>query len=533
MILVRNIRLPLSANQQDAIGHAIRISKIPVGNIKKAEISKISVDARRKMPTLVYTIAIELQDKGAESAYIGSSPYVSLLKPNQFEIKKGSRKLKVRPVVVGLGPAGLFCGLLLALHGYAPIVLERGPAIKERMEQIEKFRSGGEFNPSANIQFGEGGAGTFSDGKLTTRIGDALCSEVIRLLLEHGAPLDIAYRQKPHIGTDRLQDVIVSLRQEIQRFGGQVEFNTCLQDLYIKDDKLVGISTQTGEIPVEVVVLAVGHSARDTFEMLYNKGIEMQCKPFSVGFRAEHLQIEIEKSLYGQAVGHPALPTGEYQLSHHVGERCVYSFCMCPGGQVVASSSEEGGVVTNGMSYHARDGKNANAAVVVSVDGKDFDQNPLKAISFQRQLEKSAFVAGGKNYTAPAESMGSFLKGEGKLKIGKVEPTYCRGVQQANLGELLPVELANTLRAGLTAFERKLKGYTDSQAILTGLETRTSSPVRIPRGQNFQSVQIQGLYPCGEGAGYAGGIMSAAVDGMKVAQAIMEEYAPYTESRAE
>ena len=526
MLLVRNIRLPLSATKEDAVQQALRLAKIPVGAVGQAEIAKISVDARRKVPTLVYTVAIQLKERGAELAYAGSAPCVSLWQPKKLQLKNGDKKLNFRPVVVGLGPAGLFCGLLLAKQGFRPIILERGPDIQQRMEKIEQFRAGGAFDPQANIQFGEGGAGTFSDGKLTTRIGDALCGEVMRILLKHGAPEDIAWRQKPHIGTDKLQQVIVSIRKEIQRLGGEVKFSTQLTNLKIEQGKLKSVVTTEGEIPTELLVLAVGHSARDTFSMLKQAGLQMECKPFSVGFRAEHLQWEIEKSLYHEATGHPALPRGEYQLSHHVGQRCVYTFCMCPGGQVVAASSEEGGVVTNGMSYHARDGKNANAAVVVSVDGRDFDQDPEKAIQFQRQLEQKAFAVAGKDYTAPAETMGSFLKGKGQLNIGKVEPTYFRGVCPTDLGSLLPTELANTLRSGLLAFERKLRGYTHPQAVLTGLETRTSSPVRIVRGEDFQSKAVQGLYPCGEGAGYAGGIVSAAVDGMRVAQAIIEQYQP-------
>lgn len=528
MLLIRNIRLPLSAGKQQAVEQAVRLAKLPKGAVGQAEIAKISVDARRKTPTLVYTVAIRLKDEGAEPAYAGSVPCVSFMQPKPLEIKKGDKRLDFRPVVVGLGPAGLFCALLLAQQGFCPIVLERGAEIEKRMQKIEAFRAGGEFDTNTNIQFGEGGAGTFSDGKLTTRIGDSLCSEVTRLLLEHGAPADIAWRQKPHIGTDQLQSVIVSLRKEIQRLGGEVHFDTCLTGINVQDGKLKSVQTTQGEIPTETLVLAVGHSARDTFEMLSNSGIDMECKPFSVGFRAEHLQTQIEKSLYHDAAGHPALPKGEYQLSHHVGNRCVYTFCMCPGGQVVAASSEEGGVVTNGMSYHARDGKNANAAVVVSVDGTDFGQNPFAAIEFQRKLEQAAFAAGGKDYTAPAETVQSFLKDAGQLHLGAVEPTYFRGVTPYKLGSLLPDELADTLRTGLAAFERKLKGYTSPDAVLTGLETRTSSPVRLPRAENFESVQLKGLYPCGEGAGYAGGIISAAVDGLRVAQAITERYLPVT-----
>ncbi len=326
------------------------------------------------------------------------------------------------------------------------------------------------------------------------------------------------------MGTDLLRQVIASIRREIEQLGGEVRFNTALTGLTVKNGRLAGIETTEGALPCEVLVLAVGHSARDTFAMLQASGLNLTCKPFSVGFRAEHLQTAIEESLYHEAAGHPALPHGEYQLSQQVGGRCVYTFCMCPGGQVVASASEEGGVVTNGMSYHARDGKNANAAVVVSVDGRDFDQDPARAIAFQRRLEQAAYRAGGGGYAAPAENVPSFLAGQGRLTIGRVQPTYDRGVTPYDLGSLLPEELASTMRTGLSAFERKIAGYTAPDAILTGLETRTSSPVRLPRGEDFQALDLPGLYPCGEGAGYAGGIMSAAVDGLRVARAILGQY---------
>ena len=409
-----------------------------------------------------------------------------------------------------------------------PIVLERGPALDERVKAVEHFSATGELDENANIQFGEGGAGTFSDGKLTTRIGDELCGFVTEVFLEHGAPKEIAWQQKPHVGTDLLRGVITSIRKEIESLGGEVHFNTALTGFERRDGQLVGIQTTDGAFPCEALVFAVGHSARDTFGMLMDSGLVLECKPFSVGFRAEHLQSEIEKSLYHEAAGHPALPRGEYQLSQHVEKRCVYKFCMCPGGQVVASASEKGRVVTNGMSYHARSGRNANAAVVVSVGGEDFGNDPRKAIAFQRELEARAYAAGrpGGEYAAPAENIQSFLEGRGRLNIGRVQPTYDRGVVAADLGALLPTELADTLRAGLRAYERKIAGYTAPEAILTGLETRTSSPVRLKREENFECAQLAGLYPCGEGAGYAGGIMSAAVDGLRVARAIISRYSP-------
>jgi hypothetical protein len=421
--------------------------------------------------------------------------------------------------------------LLLARQGFRPIVLERGAALEERVKTVEHFSATGELDEDTNIQFGEGGAGTFSDGKLTTRIGDELCGFVTETFLQHGAPKEIAWQQKPHVGTDLLRGVISSIRHEIEALGGEVHFHTTLTGLHTQNGKLVSIDTTAGAIECETLVLAVGHSARDTFGMLMNSGFTLECKPFSVGMRAEHLQTEIEKSLYHAAAGHPALPHGEYQLSEHIGKRGVYTFCMCPGGQVVASASEAGHVVTNGMSYHARSGANANAAVVVSVDGTDFGGDARRAIEFQRELERRAYEAArhAGEYAAPAETMGSFLEGRGKLELNRVQPTYDRGVAAADLGALLPKELADALRAGLRGYERKIAGYTASDAVLTGLETRTSSPVRLVRGEDYTCTQLAGLYPCGEGAGYAGGIMTAAVDGLRIAKAICERYRPTEE----
>ena len=460
MILVRDIRLPLSAGEPQAFEKALHLARIPRSKAAHLGVARLSVDARHGQPKLVYTIAVTLKDEGEESAYAGASPCVAIRGKTDLSVQNGTQRLPHRPVVCGLGPAGLFAALLLARQGYKPIVLERGPALDERVKAVEHFSATGELDPNANIQFGEGGAGTFSDGKLTTRVGDPLCAFVTDAFLQHGAPADIAWRQKPHVGTDLLRGIIRSIRQEIIALGGEVRFNTALTGLKIENGALASVETTAGDFACEQLILAVGHSARDTFAMLHRQGMPLECKPFSVGFRAEHLQTEIDKSLYHAAAGHPVLPVGEYQLSQHVsGGRCVYTFCMCPGGSVCAAASEENAVVTNGMSLHARNGKNANAAVVVSVDGRDFDNDPAKAVAFQRQLEQAAYRAGGGGYLAPAETVGSFLAGRGQLELGAVQPTYPRGVTPADLGALLPDELSSALRAGLTSFGRKLAAY--------------------------------------------------------------------------
>ena len=523
-VLVSNIRLPLGKSFRDAVAPAARAVGLPSDRVISAALHKLSVDGRHGTPVLVYTVALTVP-AGSFGNGAALRSGVQLLQCHPLHIVHGTEVLRHPPVVCGLGPAGLFTAYLLAKEGYRPVVLERGPEISRRMQAVEAFNVGGPLDVNANIQFGEGGAGTFSDGKLTTRIHDPLCEYVTQVLLDHGAPPEIALRQKPHIGTDLLRNVITAIRAEIEQLGGTVLFDTKLENIICKGETLCSVKTTRGEVPCEVLALAPGHSARDTFAMLMQNGLQLVCKPFSVGFRAEHLQSEIEAALYHEAAGHPDLPRGEYQLSTHIGGRGVYTFCMCPGGRVVAAASEENTVVTNGMSFHARDGQNANAAVVVSVDEQDFGGDPRQAIAFQRRLEREAWLLGGRDYCAPAQDVRSFLEGTARLTERRVTPTYPRGVRAADLGRLFGTELTGALQAGLRDFDRKISGYAGQDAVLTGVETRTSSPVRILRdAATLQSTEIKGLYPCGEGAGYAGGIVSAAVDGLRVADAIMRRY---------
>ena len=522
MIIVNNIKLPVDAPKELAVEKALKLLKIPARDIAAAFIHKMSVDARGDIK-FVYSVGVEFNDKGREKQFAGRNKDITVKQPQPLVVEKGEKSLEKPPVICGFGPAGLFCGLLLARQGSKPVVLEQGEDVDKRTETVKRFEKEGRLNTRSNIQFGEGGAGTFSDGKLTTHIGDARCSFVTDTLVEFGAPEDIKHIAKPHIGTDLLVGVIKNIRNEIIRLGGEVRFNTKLTDINVKNGRVVSVSTDSGEIETEVVVMATGHSARDTFFMLKDKGLSMEAKPFSVGVRIESLQEDIDKGLYHSLAGHKALPKGEYQLSHHTKTRGVYTFCMCPGGNVVAAASEEDTVVVNGMSLHARDGKNANSALVVSVGPEDFAGDFTKAVAFQRELEKKAFEMGGKNYRAPAQSVGNFLSGKAGIGKSKVQPTYPLGVTECDMTQLFPQQIKDCLKEAMPALDRKLHGFAAADSIITGVETRTSSPVRILRGENFQS-NVKGIFPCGEGAGYAGGIMSAAVDGVRVAQQICREY---------
>ncbi|MBQ4067431.1 MAG: hypothetical protein IJD22_07300 [Clostridia bacterium] len=519
-IVINNIRLPITCDDNEAVLAAEKILKgSRISYVKSSlHIHKRSVDARKKSSiTFVYSVTCESE---AEPESIRACGDIKISAAEKLTFGMGCERMNGRPYIIGLGPAGIFCALILAAHGLSPVVLERGDSVDNRVRKIDSFYKTGILDTETNIQFGAGGAGTFSDGKLVTRIGDARIGYVLKKLVELGAPESICWNAKPHIGTDVLREVIKRAADEICSLGGEIRYNT-------KADSVGdGYVTVEGErIPCGLVVLAPGHSSRDTYMSLIDGGYAIEAKPFSIGVRAEHLQSELDRAMFGDEDLSNRLGHAEYSLSLRQGERGVYTFCMCPGGEVVAAASEEGGVVTNGMSRHARDGKNANAAVAVSVLPSDFSGDPVGAIRFQRELERAAFAAGGGGYCAPCQTIGGLNNGTAGGFGKRIVPTYMNSnVKGADFNKLLPSFASSLLKDGLRAFGRRIKGYDSLDVPLTGIETRTSAPLRILRDERFCALGHNLVYPCGEGAGYAGGITSAAVDGIRVAEAILSRF---------
>lgn len=523
-IIVSQIKTDLnSANAENAISKALSALGLYKSEVKTAKLHKTSVDARHGV-CFVNSVYIELLKPEKEARLAEKFPNVRAFSNEELTVNFGDEEQNGQICIAGFGPAGMFCALTLCEFGYKPIVFERGAAMSERISAVENYWNGGVLDEKTNVQFGEGGAGTFSDGKLTTRINDPLCARVLDKFVQFGAPEEILTKAKPHIGTDNLRNIVVNLRKKIIELGGEVRFLSPIEDIEINCGKLRSVSVNGEKIPCSALVLAVGHSAHDTFEILLKNGVDLQPKAFSVGARIEHLQADIDAALYGKFAGHPALPPAEYALSYRENGRGVYTFCMCPGGLVVGSASSSGTIVTNGMSNFSRSGKNANSAVLVSVSPDDFGSSPLAGVDFIKSLEQKAFTLGKSSNRAPAMLTREFLCNGTAFSLGKVTPTYLPGVEAANLRELFPEHISDFLANGIRVFEKKIRGFSDSDSVLTAIESRTSSPVRITRGENGCALSADGLYPCGEGAGYAGGIMSAAVDGIKAAVNIMERF---------
>lgn len=531
MIRVNNIKADLKAGM-DELKEIVSIKTgLSPEYITSLKIAKKSIDARNKTNVhFVYALDMEVDGDEDYIATILAWKEIEQIKP---DIKEKAKKLSYnsvfRPIVVGTGPAGMFAGLALAEAGLKPILLERGKEVSERKKDVALFWAKGTLNPNSNVQFGEGGAGTFSDGKLMTGIKkDQLMQKFLDELVEAGAPEEILYLAKPHIGTDKLTIVVKNIRNKIEALGGEYRFKNKLEDLVIENSalKAVKIRKADGEVyeeNCEKLILAVGHSARDTFEMLHEAGVYIEQKPFSIGVRIEHSQKMIDETQYGSYAGRKELGAADYKLAVHLKNgRSAYTFCMCPGGQVIGASSEEGGLVTNGMSEFARKKPNANSALLVGVTPEDFGSpHPLAGMYFQRKIEQEAFRLGGSNYNAPAQLVGDFLLNKESDDWGKVEPSYNPRVTFTNLAYVLPKFVVETLRLALPEMDRKLKGFADKNSVLTGVETRSSSPIRIVRDETYQS-NIKGLYPCGEGAGYAGGISSSSTDGLKIAMQVVE-----------
>lgn len=523
-LLINNIKLTLDENESVALDRAKKVLfKCALKHNRFTySIYRKSIDARNKNCIILVYSVLAVCDENIE---ITPNKDIKILEDDAIGVKYGTEQMTSKPIVVGMGPAGMFCALLLAENGYCPIIIDRGDNVTDRTLALDRFVKTGVLDTDSNVQFGAGGAGTFSDGKLTTRINDSRCSYVLSRFVDFGAPKEILTKAKPHIGTDVLTKVVDNILARIEELGGEVIYRCRMDDLTQLSDS-IKINTTKGDFNTQSLVLALGHSARDTYRMLLSKGFVVEPKPYSVGVRVEHLKNDIDNALYGKFAGHEKLGAGEYNLSDTTKQRGVYTFCMCPGGEVVPATSQECGVCVNGMSKFARDGKNSNCAVNVSIFTSDYGNTPVGAIEFQENLEKRAYIAGGSNYFAPIQLMGDFLKGEAKHDPSRILPTYANGTTVTDINEILPDYVATRLKEGFVSFDKKIKGFAVEDAVVTGIETRTSAPIRIMRNDQLASLSDPRIYPCGEGAGYAGGIMSSAIDGIKVALEIMKKYRP-------
>ncbi|MBU2918870.1 NAD(P)/FAD-dependent oxidoreductase [Psychrosphaera sp. F3M07] len=530
MIRLTEIKLPLN-HEPEALSTAITTKlKISAEQMGSFVVFKRGYDARNKRNIqLIYTLDVTLNDPELTTQLLSQFETDQHVKPTPDTSYKyvvhAPTDLTERPIVIGFGPCGLMAGLTLAQMGFKPIIIERGNEVRQRTKDTFGFWRQRKLNTESNVQFGEGGAGTFSDGKLYSQVKDPnhYGRKVMTEFVKAGAPDEILFVSKPHIGTYKLVSMVEKMRAEIIELGGEIRFGTRVDDIHITDEQITGVTLNTGEIlNTNHLVLAVGHSARDTFQMIYDKGIYVEAKPFSIGFRIEHKQSAIDQARFGDNAGNEILGAADYKLVHHCKNgRSVYSFCMCPGGTVVAATSEENRVVTNGMSQYSRNERNANSAIVVGIDPeRDYPNHPLAGIDLQRELESLAFELGGRDYNAPAQTIGDFLKGKPDSELGDVKPSFTPGITLTDLSKALPDFAVDAIREAIPAFNKKIQGFASEDGLLTGVETRTSSPISIKRNKDFQSINTKGLFPAGEGAGYAGGILSAGIDGIKVAEAV-------------
>ena len=523
MIRIREICMHPEHNVAQLSFEAAQLLKISASKVRKIKIVRRSVDARKKPDIrIVYTIDVTVDGNEKKILHNARCKRASIAPVSYYKVPKPAGLPKHRPVVVGFGPAGMFAALILAINGLCPVVLERGEDAAKRHQKVEHFFATGELDVKSNIQFGEGGAGTFSDGKLNTGVNNPRIGWILEQFVKAGAREDILFDTKPHVGTDVLLTVVQNIRQRIISLGGEVRFESQVTGICRENDHITALQINGEEtLDCDHVIFAIGHSARDTFRMLQDLQIPLEAKPFAMGVRIEHLQENIDKAQYGRH--DPVLPPADYKLVKHLADETVYTFCMCPGGYVVAAASEEGRCVTNGMSYADRDGVNANAALLVTLNPKDFPgDDALSGMYWQERIEEAAFRAGGGNYRAPAQLVGDFLKGVPSNGPGTVQPTYRPGVTWCDLHDVLPEKITGALTEALPQLDGNLKGFANGDSVLTAPETRSSSPVKIPRDDSKQSIGLKGLYPAGEGAGYAGGIMSAAIDGILCAEALME-----------